>query len=157
FDRALKLVGLQRVPSSRASVFEGASGSRLTLDWIAPILSPDQETRGNLRLLRARSREISRNNPIGKHFLNMLTAHVIGTTGIRYQSLVRDEKGEIDRKTNKAIEDAWRDWSKKQNCSVDGRLSFRAIQDLALRTEAMDGETFIRTVKGFKGNKYGFA
>jgi lambda family phage portal protein len=157
FDRALKFVGLQRVPSGRSSVFDGASGSRLTLDWIAPILSPDQECRGNLRLLRARGREIARNNPIGRHYLNMVSANVIGPNGIRYQSLVRNANGEIDSATNKKIETAWRDWSKKQNCMVDGKLSFRGVQDLALRTEAMDGETFIRQIKGYSGNKYGFA
>jgi lambda family phage portal protein len=157
-DRALKFIGLQRVPSSkRTSVFDGAAGSRLTLDWVASILSPDQECRGNLRLLRARGREISRNNPIGAHFLNMLSANVIGQAGIRYQSLVRDDQGNVDRKTNKAIESAWRDWCKNTNCMVDGKLSFRGVQDLALRTEAMDGETFVRQVKGYSGNKYGFA
>jgi len=155
-DRALNAIGLQRTPSKRSSVFSGAAGSRLTLDWVAPILSPDQECRGNLRLLRARARELARNNPIGRHFLNMLSANVIGQNGIRYQSLVRDKKGEIDRETNKKIEAAWTEWCKKGNCTVDGKLSFRALQDLSLRTEAMDGENFIRKVKGFD-NKWGFA
>jgi lambda family phage portal protein len=155
-DRALNLVGLQRAPEKRTSVFTGASGSRLTLDWVAPILSADQECRGNLRLLRARGRELVRNNPIARHFLNMLGANVIGPAGIRYQSLVRDVKGEIDRNTNKKIEAAWAEWCKKGNCTVDGKLSFRALQDLALRSEAMDGECFIRKVRGFD-NKWGFA
>jgi len=153
-DRALGLVGLQR--SKRNAVFAGAQGSRLTLDWLAPILSTDQECRGNLRLLRARGRELARNNPIGRHFLNMLSANVIGPAGIRYQSLVRNAKGDIDRETNKKIEDAWSEWCEKKNCSVDGKLSFRGIQDLAIRTEAMDGECFVRKVKGFS-NRFGFA
>lgn len=153
-DRALAYCGLQK--RTAASVFTGAGGSRLTLDWVAPILSPDQECRGNLRLLRARGRELARNNPIGRHFLNMLSANVIGQAGIRYQSLVRDSNGEIDRETNKRIEAGWTEWCKKGNCTVDGKLSFRALQDLALRTEAMDGETFVRKVRGFD-NKWGFA
>jgi lambda family phage portal protein len=157
FDRALGLVGLERkAPHARSTVFAGATGSRLTLDWIAPILSPDQECRGNLRLLRARAREVARNNPIGRHYLNMLSANVIGPAGIRYQSLVRDSKGEIDRATNKKIETAWDEWCQQGNCTVDGKLSFRALQDLSLRTEAMDGEAFVRRVKGFD-NKWGFA
>ncbi len=153
-DRALAFFGLQK--RTATSVFSGASGSRLTLDWVAPILSPDQECRGNLRLLRARGRELARNNPIGRHFLNMLSANVIGPGGIRYQSLVRDKNGDIDRETNKKIEAAWAEWGKKGNCTVDGKLSFRALQDLSLRTEAMDGESFIRKVRGFD-NKWGFA
>ena len=155
-DRALNVVGLQRTPSKRTSVFAGASGSRLTLDWVAPILSADQECRGNLRLLRARGPELVRNNPIARHFLNLLSANVVGPAGIRYQSLVRDSKGDIDRDTNKKIEAAWQEWCNKGNCTVDGKLSFRAVQDLCLRTEAMDGESFVRKIRGFD-NKFGFA
>jgi lambda family phage portal protein len=155
-DHALNLVGLQRAPAKRSSVFAGAAGSRLTLDWVAPILSADQECRGNLRLLRARGRELVRNNPIARHFLNLLSANVVGPAGIRYQSLVRSADGEIDRKTNKAIESAWDEWCTKGNCTVDGKMSFRAYQDLCLRTEAMDGESFTRLVRGFD-NKWGFA
>lgn len=152
FDRALAFIGLQK----RTTVFEGAQGSRLTLDWIAPILSPDQETRGNIRVLRARGRELARNNPIARHFLDMLATNVVGPKGIRYQALVRDAKDEIDRETNKKIEVAWAEWCEKGNCTVDGKLSFRALQDLALRTEAMDGECFVRKVRGYP-NKWGFA
>jgi len=155
-DRALNLIGLQRAPEKRSSVFAGAAGSRLTLDWVAPILSADQECRGNLRLLRARGRELVRNNPIARHFLNLLSANVVGPGGIRYQSLVRDANGEIDRDVNKKIESAWTEWCKKGNCTVDGKLSFRAVQDLCLRTEAMDGESFVRKIRGFD-NKFGFA
>ncbi len=126
FDRALSLVGLQRTTQTRTSVFAGASGSRLTLDWIAPILSPDQECRGNLRLLRARGRELARNNPIGRHFLNMLGANVVGPAGIRYQALVRKTDGTIDRDTNKKIEEAWAEWGEKGNCT-DRRRSGRPL------------------------------
>jgi lambda family phage portal protein len=159
-DRALSYLGLQRASDGgkrmASSVFAGAGGSRLTLDWIAPILSPDQECRGNLRLLRARGRELARNNPIARHFLNMLSANVVGPKGMRYQSLVRDADGEIDRETNKKIEAGWNQWCEKGNCTTDGKMSFRAVQDLALRTEAMDGESFIRKVRGFD-NKFGYA
>jgi lambda family phage portal protein len=155
-DRALNAIGLQRAPEKRSSVFAGASGSRLTLDWVAPILSADQECRGNLRLLRARGRELVRNNPIARHFLNMLSANVVGPAGIRYQSLVRNANGEFDTQTNKTIETAWGEWCKKGNCTVDGKLSFRALQSLALRTEAMDGECFVRLIRGFD-NQWGFA
>jgi len=61
---------------SNATTYSGASGTRLTLDWIATILSSDQEIRGNLRLLRARGRELSRNNPVAQNFLKLLAANV---------------------------------------------------------------------------------
>ena len=146
----------QSASNKRAAVYEGAAGSRLTLDWIAPILSPDQECRGNLRLLRARGRELVRNNPIAKHFLNLLATNVIGPRGMRYRARVRNNGGELNSAFNRKIEASFLEWSKKGNCTVDGKLSFRALQDLAIRTVAMDGECFIRKVKGFP-NKWGFA
>src|SRR5690348_13927259 len=146
--------GAQKVSAS--SALSWATGSRLTLGLVAPIPSPDQETRGNLRRLRARGRELARNNPIARHFLNMLSANVVGPRGIRYQSLVRDKNGDVNSDVNDAIEEAWEEWCEKGNCTVDGKMSFRALQDLALRTEAMDGEFFVRKVRGFD-NKWGFA
>ncbi len=143
-------------PSKRTFVFEGATGSRLTLDWVAPILSPDQECRGNLRLLRARGRELCRNNPTAKHFLNLLATNVIGNRGIRYRARVRNNDGKFNRVLNSKIEDAWAQWSKVGNCTVDGKLSLRGVEDLVLRTVAMDGECFIRKVAGFR-NPWGFA
>jgi lambda family phage portal protein len=140
----------------RTFVFEGSAGNRLTLDWVAPILSPDQEARGNLRLLRARGRELVRNNPTAKHFLNLLATNVIGDRGIRYRGRVRNNDGQLNRAFNSKIEDAWAQWGKKDTCSCDGKLSLRAVQDLVLRTVAMDGEAFVRLVRGWP-NPYGLA
>ena len=189
-DRVLGVFGLAK--RSNATVYSGASGTRLTLDWIATILSADQEVRGNLRLLRARGRELSRNNPIAKNFLNLLAANVAGPKGIGYKAQVRnasavcpkckgtakesDDFGDpvpgggkcptckgagklqdvLSRPINKKIEACWVEWGKKGNCTVDGKLSFRQVQDLVLKNTATDGEIFVRMIDGFP-NKWGFA
>src|SRR3984885_8109547 len=196
---------------SNATIYSGASGTRLTLDWIATILSADQEIRGNLRLLRARGRELSRNNPIAKNFLNLLLANVVGHKGIGYRPQVRNStavcpkcsgsgetpttpapangtkangkangkaaattppadpppckackgtgklKDVLAKPINDKISDAFTEWSKKENCTVDGRLSFRGVQAVALKNTATDGEIFIRKVRGFRGNKFRYA
>lgn len=139
------------------TLFNGSAGSRLTMDWVnAPILSADQEIKGNLRILRGRARELSRNNPVAKSYLKILVANVLGEHGIRYQPLVRNNSDELNTKLNTKIQKAWREWSRKGNCTVDGKLSFRAVQNLVLKTVATDGEAFVRMVPGFD-NKYRFA
>lgn len=140
----------------RTFVYEGAAGNRLTLDWLAPILSPDQELRGNLRLLRARGRELARNDPSGKKFLTLLATNVIGEQGIRYRARVRNNDGTLNTAINRKIENAWAEWCEQGNCTVDGKMSFRQVQDLCLRGVAMDGECFVRRVRGFD-NEWGFA
>lgn len=154
-QKVLSAFGFEK--RSNATTYAGASGTRLTLDWIATILSADQEIRGNLRLLRARGRELSRNNPIAKNFLNLLAANVAGPKGIGYQSKVRNNDGKLATAINPKIEAAFKEWAKKGNCTVDGKLSWRQVQDLALKNVATDGEIFIRKVRAFEGNKYRFA
>lgn len=147
-------------PASRKrnlTLFNGSLASRLTMDWVnAPILSADQEIKGNLRILRGRARELSRNNPVAKSFLKILVANVLGERGICYQPLVRNNNEELNKKFNDKIEKAWCEWSQKGNCTVDGKMSLRQLQDLVLKTVATDGEVFIRRVPGFD-NKYRFA
>ncbi|MGH9745127.1 MAG: phage portal protein [Candidatus Acidiferrales bacterium] len=138
------------------TVFNGAMGGRLTMDWIASILSADQEIKGNMRLLRARARELSRNNPVAKSYLKLLTANVLGEKGIGYKAQVRNNDKTLNTGFNQKIEAAWCEWSKKGNCTVDGKLSFRAVQNLVLKNVATDGEVFIRMVRGFD-NKHRFA
>jgi lambda family phage portal protein len=138
------------------TVFNGASGSRLNLDWFVSILSADQEIKGNMRLLRARARELSRNNPVAKSYLKILVANVLGEKGVGYQPQVRNNDQALNKPFNVKIETAWKEWCKAGNCTVDGKRSFRAVQNLVLKTMATDGEAFIRMVPGFQ-NKYRFA
>jgi lambda family phage portal protein len=138
------------------TVFNGASASRLTNDWFTSILSADQEVKGNIRLLRARARELSRNNAIAKSYLKILVANVLGEKGVGYQAQVRNNSDELNKPFNEKIEKAWSEWAKKGNCTVDGKYSFRAIQNLILKTIATDGEVFVRMVPGFQ-NKFRFA
>src|SRR5262245_59428911 len=115
-------------------LYEGAQINRLTGDWISVLLSADQEIKGSIRLLRARARDLGRNNPIAKCYLNLLAANVVGDAGIRYQSKVRNNSGDLNESLNTKIETAWREWSKVGNCTADGQLSLRGVQDLAIRT-----------------------
>ena len=153
-DRALRFFGYQKRSST---VFAGAQGNRLTMDWWATILSADQEAKSNLRILRARSRELVRNSPTAKCYLNLLATNVIGHEGIKYQSKIRNNDNKLNDQLNDKIEDAWKDWCKAGTCTVDGKLSFRGVQDLILRGAAMDGEGFVRMVRNFPDNKYKFA
>jgi lambda family phage portal protein len=138
------------------TVFSGAMGGRLTMDWVAAILSADQEIKGNMRLLRARARELSRNNPVAKSYLKLLTSSVLGEKGIGYKAQVRNNDKTLNAAFNAKIEDAWKEWGKRGNCTVDGKLSFRAVQTLVLKNVATDGEVFVRMVRGFE-NKHRFA
>lgn len=159
-DKILAKVGY--VNKKRSSEYAAAQLSRLTSSWSTSSLSANQEIFRNLRSLRARSRELSRNNAHAKRFLNMVANNVIGPNGIKLQNkagdYVKDKNGykfEPDRIANTLIESHWDKWGKKGVCDITGRLSWVAFQRLYVITEARDGEVLVRKIRGAK-NAYGF-
>jgi lambda family phage portal protein len=145
---------LNRPPAR--SAFDGAGIHRLLLDWIARSRSADEDIRGDIRLLRARARELARNNSYVKRYFRFLTNNVIGPAGIRLQAQIKTPKGENDVTTNAAIESAWNDWASSP-VTVDGRLGLRRFEKIILKTMACDGECLVRLWRGFAGNRYGLA
>ena len=143
-----------RAPVIR-NAFSGAGMNRLLYDWIAAARSPDEEIRGTIRKLRARARELARNNSYIIRYLRLLVANVIGAAGIRLQALVR-KNGKLDTETNAKIEAAWLEWSRGK-VTLDGKLSLRPFEDLLLRTLAADGEICVRFWRGVKTNRFGLA
>ena len=144
-----------------AESFKGAAVHRLLADWVARIMSADNEIKRDLRLLRARARELARNDSYAKQYLRMLVVNVIGR-GIGMQSTVRlnipnqDGTYDLDEVTNNHIEDRWRRWSKGP-VTVDGKHNLRQLMAIALRAAGRDGECFVRKHFGFEGNRFGLA
>ncbi len=156
FGRAFRLAWREISDrSGTRSVFDGASIHRLLLDWITQARSADDEIKGDIRLLRARARELGRNNSYVKRYFRLLQNNVIGPMGIMLQAQVRNGE-ESDAGANAAIEAAWNDWASSP-VTVDGRLTLRRFEKLILKTMACDGEAFVRLWRGFEGNRYGLA
>lgn len=129
--------------------FSGADTGRLYSSWTTTNQTLDSELKQSLRTLRARSRDMERNNDFAKKFIRMLKTNVVGKTGIKVQSQVLNREGKADNGARKKIETAWTDWGKKGVCDVTGQYSFRDIQKLVISSIARDGEIFIRRHLGF--------
>lgn len=121
-----------------------AKPSRLFNDFKTTSISADSAIRFNLRELRDKSRDQARNNDYAKRYLQLLVTNVVGQKGIRLQSKARNARNQLETVANKYIEDAWYKWSKKGNCTVDGKLSFIDCQKLFIESLARDGEVLIR-------------
>jgi len=149
-DRALGAFGLKRATPAprRRSSFDGAAVNRLTFDWATTILSADQELRGDLRKLRARSRELFRNNDYARRFGSLMAANVVGPAGIQMDANILTPRGKEDEAACEKVETAWLKWNKLGNCEVTGQLSGLDLQRLLVTTLAQDGEVLIRLVNG---------
>lgn len=140
----------------RFGSFSGAQTNRLVEDWVATWMAARDENRWELRLLRIRSREQCRNNPVARRYLALLDENVLGPKGITLQAQEMTAAGEPDEETNQQIEAAWEEWGDADTCTVDGRLCWREFQGAVLEAVARDGECLVERVPGFN-NAFGFA
>lgn len=129
--------------------YAAAKRDRFTSNWTTDNQSANQEIRYYLKNLRARSRQLAKDDDYVIGYLKKLKANVIGHRGIRLQA---DSKSDT---LNKIVEDAFSDWGLKENCTVTGQDSFVDAQLLAVRTLAVDGEFLIRIVAD-ASSEYGF-
>lgn len=141
--------------------FDGAKMGRLLNDWAVTSKKLDADIQAGLSTLRARSRDLCINNDYGKRFMWLLKTNVIGPKGIELQSQVkmknkRDGKAALDTDANRKIQDAWKRFSEKKNCTVTRQLTLKDVQDLFIQAEARDGEFIVRLVTGFD-NDFNFA
>lgn len=163
--REHQLASLTReLASARRAVavrtYEAAKLSRLTSDWVTAPTSGNYELRSGLRNLRARSRDLARNDPWVAKFLDMVVSNVVGPRGINLQVRARSanesELSELDKTLNRMVEEKFAEWSHAETASADGRKSWADMQRLFLRTLARDGEPLVRMVAP-PDNPFGFA
>lgn len=155
-DRLARRLGFVR-PAARRD-FTAAALTRLTGGWASSNTSVNVDLYRGLDTLRARSRDLCNNNTYARRFLGMVGANVVGGAGIMLQARVYDAPGRPDTGANDAIEEAWARWGARGACDVSGRLSWRDLQILVVKTVARDGEALVRRVRGKSaGNGYGYA
>mgnify|MGYP003627767886 CR=1 FL=1 len=136
--------------------FNAAKVNRLTQGWVANNRHIDADLREGLVRVRGRMRDLSVNNDYFRGYLRLVKNNVVGPAGFSYAANPREFDGKLDEIDKRRLEQAFAEWSRLGNCTVDGCLSFRDCQDLFIETLARDGETLIRKVPGFD-NKYRFA
>jgi lambda family phage portal protein len=135
-------------PVKRA--YDGAAVSRLTANWTTQNYSADHELWQQLRVLRARCRELEQNNDYVSRYLALLDQNVIGPSGIELECRLKTQDGmTFKRSTNEAIEEAFEAWGKRGVCDVTGQLCWSDVQRIVLRSMARDGEVLIRLVRNF--------
>lgn len=126
--------------------YAGAIIDRLTADWVAQGSSMDSEIRSSLPRLRNRSRQLGRDNDYVRSFFRTVQNNVIGV-GIQMQAQVRMQRGDqLNEKINDAIETAWCEWKRAENCDVTGKMSFADIERLAIRSVSESGEFIARFI-----------
>lgn len=137
--------------------YAGASVGRLTSDWSALNTSADSEISTSLRLLRARSRELVRDNEYASNAVRIVQNNVIGQ-GIGLQAQVVNSRGKLLDAINDQIESLWDYWCDRKVCHTAGLLGFADIERIAVGQLVEAGEVLVRKIRQpFGGSKIPFA
>jgi lambda family phage portal protein len=161
-DRALGAVGFRRAqpapaPRPRIGALYGAGAeNRLVGSWYTPVLSANQEVAAAIRLSRARARALVQNGGYPEGIVTEIVNNVVGPNGIQLRAQNRTRDGALAKGTNFEIERAWKAWDVPEHASADASEAWTDLQRLIVRTLAIDGEVFVRRVKG-ADNPFGFA
>lgn len=136
--------------------YKAADGGRLFGDFYTTSTSADAVIKNDIRVLRDRARDLSRNDPYVTRYLNLMISNVIGKHGIKLSSKARNDDGSLDILANQKIEQAWKEWGKKGICTMNGMMSFLDCQKIFIESLARDGEVLVRHIITNK-NPYGYA
>jgi len=128
--------------------YYAANTSRLFADYVDSQRSADSELHPVISRIRARSRDLARNNEYARRYLNLLKTNVVGQHGFKLQVKALDPRGTLDTDGNNAIETAFKAWGKRGNCTADGKMSWVDVQKMVMEGLARDGEVFIIKHRG---------
>lgn len=145
---AKRLQNIQIKPThsqNNQRAYAGAQYGRLNGDWVALNTSADSELVVGARIIRARARSLVRDNEYAKNAVRIIQNNIIGT-GIGMQAQVKLASGKLNTKINALIEDAFDEWSCKDNCHVAGQLSLQDIERAIAGMLATDGEVLVRYI-----------
>jgi lambda family phage portal protein len=138
--------------------FQGAMIDRTTSSWLTTSEDINKELRADLDGLRQRSRDLARNNDLGRRFVKLVGRNIVGSSGIILQARVTNPDNTPDTLANRAIEAGWHAWGKRGSAEVTGRMSWVDLCRAVAQTVSEDGEALVAIIRGkAAGNPEGLA
>lgn len=140
-QRSLARSGLETLRS-----YDAAGTGRRMKHWRTPDSGVNSEIATALTKVRARARDLERNNPYFARGLRVRSANIVGT-GI----LATPQSG---RETDDALlADRWKQWAESTQCDARGRTNIYGLQAMAMRTIDQAGEVLVRRVWAKAGDE----
>lgn len=116
--------------------YDAGDSGRLQNQWNSLNFSAEETDRYERDTVRARARDLERNSDVMNAILRPFRRNVIGG-GLQIRVTTGDDK------INKALENAWKRWCKKENCDVTGIQSFSQIIRMCIQRKITDGGILI--------------
>lgn len=150
---------LQRIRPEKGFTKRGwdpAVQGPLWTDYAIDFASADEQIRQRLQTSRGRSRNLERTNPYARRFFALFLSNVIGEEGLQLKPRVTKSDGTPDELANRRLREEWIAWGQEGNCTLDGSMSWRDVEDLCAVSWQRDGEVLLRLIVNRSVNRWGF-
>lgn len=117
-----------------------------TLSWATQAASPNADTLPDLSTLRARSRDLTRNDPIARSAVSTKVTSVIGTGHVVRPEVdaTRLRLSPEDKRAWEADAAAiWEEWSQSRDCDLTRTQTFAELEDLVYRAALESGDVLV--------------
>ena len=123
--------------------YDAARQDRLNKHWRASNRSADLELQDDADTIRARARDLVRNNAYARGIIRAKVRNIVGS-GIKPQARVKKPDGEQNEIFNELIEEVWNRFQRKAD--ITGRQSFYEMQQTIISEVAEAGEILVQIV-----------
>lgn len=150
--RARARAALGMISASASGYTGGRRDRHATMEWSALAgSSPDFDLLPDLDVLRGRSRDLVRNDPLAQSAVSTKVAHVIGAGHVVRPEIDAARLGLSEAEAAEWEEmalDIWTDWAQSRDCDVTRTQNFAELEDLVYRSILMSGDVLV--IRRFK-------
>jgi len=139
------------------AAFDAAQINNLFSEWETISKPINAQLESDLRTMRARSRNLAKNNPYMKRFFKLCRSNIVGAQGFILNSEVTLTNGKPARIEREAIQKAWKAFCKKGVPCAKGKMTMKDIQGMIVNQLFGDGEIIIRVLQGRDVGPHGIA
>lgn len=154
--RHLRAALTGRGPSPSVRTYGGATQERIIARWFAELADANEELRYSLAELRARARQLVRDNGEAAGLLLDFEADIVGAQGARLQFRARRPRGQPLDPLNDRVEAQHAKWGHRDHCTLTGDYSWAALQRFVIRSVVQDGEFLALRVRDPRVNAWGY-
>lgn len=139
------------------TAWEGAKIDNLVSGWITTPIPINQQIEQTLRIVRARSRQLAKNDPYVRRFLQLARSNIVGPVGFTFRSMVMTNSGEPDINARNAIQNAWKEANKPGVICFSEKHSGLDMMNLCTDSLSRDGEVIILQHTGPDAGPFGIS
>jgi lambda family phage portal protein len=130
-------------PKGFSRMYQAAQTDLLTADWNISITSANAENLVSAIAIRARMRQLERDEAYFRRMLRLYQNNVVGHRGFRLKKVTGID-GAYDRDISKKVRAAWHEYLLPENCTTYGNMSGVQVQRLGVRCFKRDGVILFR-------------